>query len=129
MLKPDGILIDLRPAPKHRRVGVGEGTRWKLVGVMREKFDDDHAANRAVMQVLHEGLYQRDSQIEFDLDRVMDSMADFQTWFDDFLQLGKLPSHERLIKRLENAKGKQSTPTKIVVRGPLMMSVMRRLGD
>jgi len=80
VLKPHGTLIDLRPAPKHRRVGLSDGRHWQLVGVMREKFVDDIAANRAVARVLREGLYQRESQIDFDLDRVMDTIADFRVW-------------------------------------------------
>ncbi len=129
VLKPDGILIDLRPAPKHRRLGLGDGTHWQLVGVMREKFDDDLAANRAVAHVLREGLYQRESRIDFDLDRVMDTIADFRVWLEDFVQVGKLPAHEWLIKRLLNAQERQGTQAKIAVRGPLMMGLLRRLGD
>lgn len=129
VLKPNGKLIDLRPAPKHRRIGLGDGQRWQLVGVMREKFDDDRAADRAVSQVLRAGLYERESRIDFDLDRVMDTIADFRVWLEDFVQLGKLPSHEWLIKRLINAQKKQGMETKIAVRGPLMMGVLRKLGD
>ena len=129
VLKPDGILIDLRPAPKHRRVGLGEGQRWQLVGVMREKFDDDLAADHAVTQILREGLFRRETRAEFDLERVMDTMQDFRAWLDEFVQLGKLPSHVWLVNRLERAQKKQRAGTKIVVRGPLRMSVMRKLGD
>jgi len=59
----------------------------------------------------------------------MDSMEDFRAWLDEFVQLGKLPSDEWLVKRLERAQKKQNATTKIVVRGPLMVGVMRKLGD
>ena len=46
VLRPGGILVDLRPAPKHRRVGLGQGRRWRLIGVMRESFDETVSATR-----------------------------------------------------------------------------------
>jgi len=57
VLRPNGVLLDLRPAAQHRRAGLGEGQRWHPIGAMREKFDDDHAADRAVRQVIREGLF------------------------------------------------------------------------
>ena len=127
VLKPNGILIDLRPALKHRHAGLGEGVNFQPLGVMREDFTDDRAANRAVAHVLREGLFRRESQTEFDLDRAMDSLDDFREWLDDFSSLGKLPSHEWLFKRLERA-GRQAGPDlKITVRGPLRLGVLRKI--
>jgi hypothetical protein len=126
VLKPNGILIDLRPAPKHRRVGLGDGPRWQSVGVMRENFDDDYAANRAVAEVLRDRLFRRESRVQFDLDRAMDTMNDFRSWLDDFVGQGKLPSHEWLVKRLERAKQRTKRASRIVIRGPLMLAVLRK---
>ena len=127
VLKPDGILIDLRPAAKHRRVGLGSGKRWRMAGVMRERFDDDLAADRAVAETLRAGLYRRESRMAFDLDRVMDTMTDFRAWLDDFVRLGKLPSHKWLVQRLTSAQMKGLGDTKVTVRGPLMLAVLRKL--
>jgi SAM-dependent methyltransferase len=126
VLKSNGILIDLRPALKHRHAGLGEGAGFRPLGVMREDFADDRAANRAVTQVLREGLFRRESRIEFDLDRVMDSLEDFREWLDEFGSLGKLPSHEWLFKRLERAVTKLGGQHKITVRGPLLLGVLRK---
>jgi hypothetical protein len=126
VLKPGGILIDLRPALKHRRAGLGGGASVKWVGVMHEDFDDDRAANRAVAQVLREGLFHRESKTQFDLDRVMDSLDDFRAWLDDFGSLKILPSHEWLYRRLERAQEKAGTPAQITVRGPLTLGVLRK---
>ncbi len=111
VLKPNGILIDLRPSHKHRRTGVGEGKDWQMVGVMRENFDDDIAANRAVKQVIRDGLFQQKSLAEFDLDRVMDTLPDFRAWLDDF-STEKLPSHDWLYHRVERALEKKRTAPK-----------------
>ncbi len=127
VLKPTGVLLDLRPTATHRRVGLGKGVSWQSVGVMRERFDDDRAADHAVAQVLGNGLYKRQRQTRFDLDRVMDTMEDFRTWLNEFVQLGNLASHESLIKRVEAAKNKQRAQTKITVRGPLKLGVMKKI--
>ena len=128
VLKPNGILIDLRPAHKHRRARVGDGKDWQMVGVMRENFDDDIAANRAVRQVVREGLFQQESLIAFDLDRVMDTLQDFHAWLEDF-STDKLPSHEWLYQKVERALKKKRAGTKIAVRGLMRLGVMRKLNE
>ncbi|MBI3654721.1 MAG: hypothetical protein HY231_27120 [Acidobacteria bacterium] len=126
VLKADGLLLDLRPALQHRRVSLVAGKQWQPVGVMREKFIDDRAANRAVARVLRAGLFNCEAVREFDLDRVMDTTADFQAWLDDFIARGKAPSHEWLIKRLERLQRPRRPKLKIVVRGAIMMKVLRK---
>ena len=127
VLKPDGLAIDLRPAAKHRRVGLGAGQRWKLIGVMRESFDDDWAANRAVARVLREGLFWPETIAEFSLDRVMDGMKDFRTWLAEFGQRRALASHAWLIRRLERARMKRRRNVRIVGRGLMTLLTLRRL--
>ncbi len=127
VLKPNGILIDLRPAPEHRRLGLGEGRRWRLVGLLHEVLDDDHAADAAVARVLREGLFRRERHAQFQLDRVMDTKEDFRDWLDDFDQRRDLPSHAALLERLERRQVRLKTAEKITVRGPLMLSVLRKL--
>ncbi|HZQ09806.1 MAG TPA: hypothetical protein VFD70_24730 [Anaerolineae bacterium] len=126
VLKPGGILIDLRPAPHHRRVGLGAGTRWQLVGVMRDTFDDDHAADEAVKRVLREGLFRSEPPFEFKVDRVMDTLDDFRAWITEFVQQGGFPPHDWLVQRVERAHAKRDPRTKIVVRGPLRLRVMSK---
>lgn len=131
VLKPNGILIDLRPAHKHRRAGVGEGKGWRMVGVMRENFDDDIASDRAVKQVIRKGLFQQEALIEFDLDRVMDTLQDFRAWLDDFAvdKNYKSPSHDWLYQRVERALKKKRVGTKIAVRGLMRLRVVIKLSQ
>jgi hypothetical protein len=126
VLKPNGILLDVRPAARHRRAGLGEGRGWRQVGVMREVFDDDIAADRAVKQVIRDGLFKREARAEFDLDRVMDNLQDFRTWLNDF-DPDKLPSHDWLYAKVERAAAKAPAGTKITVRGPLKIGVLRKI--
>lgn len=126
VLKPDGLLLDLRPAPVHRRVGVARAGRYTQLGAMREIFDDDHAADRAVAQVVGGGLFTPEGRIRFDVRRTMDSRAEFRAWMAEFVALDRLPSHDSLVKRVERALAGKQAGTKIVVRGPLDLRLLRK---
>src|SRR5512135_2323064 len=86
VLKPGGILIDLRPAAEHRRLGLGEGTHWRLIGPLHEILDDDRAANAAIARVVREGYFREETRRQFLLDRVMDTMDELHDWLADFYQ-------------------------------------------
>ena len=123
VLKVNGILIDLRPSHKHRRAGLGEGKDWQMIGMMRENFDDDLAADRAVKQVIRKGLFRQESLVEFDLDRVMDTLSDLRAWFNDF-NVNQLPTHKWLYQKVERALAKKTAVAKITVRGLMRLGVM-----
>ena len=125
VLKPNGLLLDLRPGLKHRRVGFSRTGRWHLVGIMRENFSDDRAANTAVALILREGLFERERQMQLDLKRYLETLNDLETWLDEYSKLGR---HDWLVKRVRRALLNESDETKIVVRGPLELSVMRKVG-
>lgn len=126
VLKPDGILVDLRPAAAHRRVGLERGGRFHPVGVMREAFDDDHAANAAVAHILRQGLFKAGRRTQFECKRVLDSLDEFRDWLGEFVQLSDLPSHDWLAERVARALVASRSKTKIVVTGPLVMRVLRK---
>jgi len=127
VLKPDGILVDLRPAATHRRVGVVCNGSYRELGSMREKLDDERAANQAVADILHTGLFITERRVQFDCRRVMDTVDEFRSWIDDFVRLGDLPSHDWLIEEVECALKASRGKTKIVGRGPLVMRVLKKL--
>jgi hypothetical protein len=117
VLRPGGILLDIRPAAAHRRVGLGEGRAWRLVGTMREPLDEDRRADRAVGRMVRRGLFRRTRREHTLLERVMDGMEDFHAWMEEFNQRRILASHAWLVRRLE--RGLRDRPLKIVSRGPL----------
>jgi hypothetical protein len=126
VLKPNQPLIDLRPTATHRRIGLGHGPHWRFVGAMRERFDDDRAADRAVAQVVREGLFRREGRMRFEVERVMDTLQDFQDWLDEFVQAEELEPHDWLVERVERRLAKLGAGTKIVVRGDLRLNVLRK---
>ena len=134
VLKPGGVLIDLRPAIQHRRVRVVRAGQTLPVGVMREKFDDDHAANRAVARVAGRPraagahpAFQFVRRAQLDCDRVMDGPEDFRAWVADFISRGdKLPPHDWLIERVSRVLARQPGRARVVVAGPLDLRVLRK---
>ena len=131
VLKPGGVAIDLRPALVHRRVQVRRAGQTELMGVMREHFDDDHAASRAVAQVVGQRLFKLEGRRRIPLERRMDGLPDFREWLADFQGRGKkLPPHDWLIARVERALG--SAPRRrssVVVSGPLDLRLLRKTHD
>ena len=126
VLQPDGILFDLRPAPVHRQVVILSDSGYQKIGVMREDLTDDYFANRAVKQVLREGLFKSEKYIEFDCNRVMDTLKDFRTWLLDFVDRGN-PSQDSLLERVEHAHPTLRGRKKIIISAPLMLRKLRIL--
>jgi hypothetical protein len=126
VLRPNGLLVDLRPAAVHRRVGVIQAERYRRLAVMRETFDDDRAADRAVREVQREGLFKYEGRAVFDCNRTLDTLDEFQEWLADFVKLGKLPSHEWLVRRVKRALDVSGDKTRVVVSGPVVLRVLKK---
>ena len=127
VLKPNGILLDLRPAPVHRRVGIRSDAGYQELGVMRENLEDDYAANRAVKQVLREGLFKSENYLEFNCNRVLDRLTEFRIWLADFEERGRIPTQAWLLDRVERAYPNIPGRKKIVVSAPLILRRLRNL--
>ena len=126
VLKPDGLLLDLRPGAVHRRVGIAVDSQHKQLAIMTESLKDDYAANRAVAEIIREGLFKTVSRIQFNCNRTM-ALTDFSSWLADF-PTDRDARQERLIRIVERAfeevNGKRK---KIVVRGPLILKVLKKI--
>jgi hypothetical protein len=128
VLQLNGILFDLRPAPVHRRVGIQSAAGYREIGVMRENLEDDYAANRAVKQVLREGLFNSERFVQFNCNRVLDSLNEFRIWLADFEERGRIPAQVQLLDRVERAYPTIPGRKKIIVSAPLMLRRLRNLG-
>jgi len=126
VLKPDGLILDLRPAAVHRRVGVTVAGRYRPVGAMQERLDKDRAANRAVSEVVRKGELDLVGRLQFECIRKMDTLAEFQVWMDEIVRLGKVSGEKALLRRLNQALGARDRGARIVVRGPLDLRVLTK---
>jgi len=96
---------------------------------MRERFDDDRAADRAIRQVLEEGLFKEEWKSQFNCRRVMDTLKDLRYWVDEFVASSDLSPHDWLVRRVERALNQKRAAWKIEVRGPLQVRVLRKLDN
>ena len=126
VLKDEGLLIDLRPAAIHRRVGVTDGNGYRLPWVMRETFDDDLAANRAVSEVVREGWFKTEGRNRFPCYRVFDTLDEFQEWLTDFVKRGKCESHDWLVSLVERELQATVSKPGIVVSAPLDLRRLKK---
>ena len=127
VLKPNGVLIDLRPAPVHRRVGIEVAGDFKQVARMSEKFDEDYAANNAVAEVIREGIFKPQARLRFDCKRVMGSLKDFHLWLDEFVMMAGLSSQEKLFQKVERAYKSTLGRKRIVIRAPLILRALQKI--
>lgn len=125
VLRPEGLLIDLRPAAEHRRVGLGANRNWRLVGVMRESLEEDRAANAAIHAVIRGGLFRTLRRSRFSLDREADSVDELRSWLEDFTRIEKYGDHEWLVRRVERACKAARRKPKITIRGRMTLGVLQ----
>jgi SAM-dependent methyltransferase len=126
VLKPDGLLLDLRPGAVHRRVGIEVDSQYKQLAIMNESLQDDYAANRAVAEIIREGLFKTVSRIQVNCNRSM-ALTDFSSWLADFPS-DRDARQERLIRIVEHAfEEVNEKRKKIVVKGPLILKVLKKI--
>jgi SAM-dependent methyltransferase len=123
VVKPGGLLLDLRPAPVHRRVGIEVDGSFHQVAVMRERLDDDFAADRAVREVLARGLFRRLSRSQFDCTRGM-PLKDFKPWLQD-VTIHVQANAESLVEAVDKAYRSMPGRKRVVTRGPLLLNILQ----
>jgi hypothetical protein len=128
VLEPEGLLIDLRPAMVHRRVGVDGGGRFRLAGVARETFETEAASNEAMARGIGDGLFRLERHVRVPCSRKMDGLAEFREWLEGFVRLENLPSHDWLFARVASVWSASRGRRRIVVSAPLDLNVLRRAG-
>jgi hypothetical protein len=127
VIKPGGLLLDLRPAPVHRRVGIELNGTFQQVAVMREKLDDDYAANAAVREVLERRLFKRLSHRRFDCIRGM-PLKDFKPWLGD-VTIHVQANADSLVEAVDTAYHSLPGRKRVAARGPLLLNILQVVKD
>jgi len=129
VLNSTGLLLDLRPAPVHRRVGLETASSYQQLAVMEETFDDDYAANRAVKEMVDARALNLVCRTRFDCIRRMDRFIDFQRRLDEYVRLTKVRRPEGVVSKIREGLKAQRTKSpngkiKIFVRAPVDLRVL-----
>ncbi len=125
VLKPAGLLIDLRPRSAHRQVGILHSGRCQPLGIVHRNIDDVRAANRAVARAVRAGWFKIARHIRFDCNRIMDTPAEFQDWWDEFAHQ---QLDDRILRNIDAALQRNREEKKIFVTTPLVLRSLRK-GD
>ena len=131
VLKDDGYLLDLRPAPTLRHVGIEVNDSYKKVVVMRESLDESYAADQAVKEMVKAGYLKLKSRNRFECTRRMANYSEFKNWLEDPMRFRKLRSPERLLKTVKESLKSSKTQNwnpRIVVHGPIDLRVLTKSG-
>jgi len=124
LLKPDGLLIDLRPAVEHCRVGILRAGRFTDMGITYGSLEGARAADRAVSRVLARKLFRQVLRVRLKCDVVFSSPSALREWLADFNDSEGGPAEERLVQRVAGASRRGRKKSRIAVRIPLVMRVL-----
>jgi hypothetical protein len=132
VLRPGGLLVDLHPGVRHRRLSLVRGGQAQPVAAMRETFADQRAADRAITRFRQGGPGAAKPPAQFlgytrvECSRVMDGLDDLREWLADFMTRDdSLPPHDWLVEQVEQVL-RQTGKARIVVTGPLDLRVLRK---
>jgi hypothetical protein len=120
VLRPQGVLIDLRPAPIQRRISLVRSGRHASLGTTCDNLADDFAADRAVAAVIRGGVFEPVRTSRFVCRRVYDSVEELSEWFTDS------GPHQRLLRRLRRRAATSPPGAKVVLSVPMVIRVLRK---
>lgn len=125
VLRPGCLLIDLRPAIAWRQVMSRHDGRFQKISAFREPSDRDREANKAISLVLGNGLFDLKAVTEFQCSWSLDSIDDCREWLSEFVHDNSSPSHAILLSKVERAFSRARGKCSIVIKAPLVMTVLR----
>ena len=127
VLKPDGLLVELRPAPRHRRVWLVTSEKSVLIGRMHEDLGPDHAADAALARFMTQKRLPARLRRRTVCNRYVDSLKEFREFLEEFGDCRQpIVPHARLLARTERAWTLAEGRRRIMITGPLQMTVLKK---
>ncbi len=123
VLKPRGLLVDLRPADQDRQVFSRARAVWKPLGRILVNDADVRAADRALERAVDRGLYHPVSGRAFRVRRHFLSPRDWREYVDD-LSLGR--PGPGLLENARQAFRLHGSLVRIVVEMGLTLRVLKK---
>ena len=125
VLRPGSLLIDLRPAIAQRQVMSRHAGRLQKISAFREPSERDREANKAISLALGEGLFALEAVTKLKCSWVLNSIDECREWLSEFVNDNSSPSHATLLSRVQHAFSRARGKCSIVIRAPLVMTVLR----
>ena len=129
VLVQNGILIDLRPMSKERRVEVFSARETREIGdatVLPRELDDNVAANQAMTTVESNGWFIRENEEFFPIHYVWDSPREMEEWieteWEDFIELD-----EEIKQATRSAWALGDGDTRVRVRVNMLLTKWKKL--
>ena len=120
-LRPGGILIDLRPAPVQRHVGILRRGRFRRVGRLRESLADDLAADRAITAARAAGMFRLTGSARFQCRLIFSSTQELCEWASE-------PGPgKRVLRELERRRAEMGKGTRIAILTPVIGRAYEKL--
>jgi hypothetical protein len=115
-------LIDLRPRSEDLRVEVVTGEQVIFVGVIDESayLPDDVAADNALAQIMHEGLFAQNHKAQFDYDMYWDSPDEMKEYARERWPQSRLP--EVVLVRSQRLMAAGSAYARVRIRRKVMIA-------
>jgi hypothetical protein len=124
VLRPEGYLIDLRPAIVHTRIGISGQAGFAELGIWPDSLDDSRAASRALQQAVQQKLFRPHNAARFKCSIVASSVQDLQDWLDEPSDRAAQQRAARLIERVRDTLRQQPGRCRSAVRVRLSLRAL-----
>ncbi len=126
VLKPGGVLIDLRPEAEQSLVGVVQAGKFLQIGETLISFDDFMAADRALDQVIQRGRFKPGHSSRFLCTLIAPSYKQLRDWIHDPDVPGAQQHTDRLVDQVKRAVRTASTPATITIRHHILLQALEK---
>lgn len=136
LLQPDGVLIDIRPHPEGAFITLYQEDRVLFSERKRDYDSEDQlAADRAIAEVLQQGLFDRDRSIEFVFNTHASSVPELRQYWEEIVvafddeeqEPAQLAREDRIFNQVEQLMSASSDWTTVAMRERCRMARLRRL--
>ena len=124
VLKPDGILIDLRPATEQSRVGITRAGQFSQIGETLISFDDFMAADQAFNQVIQMGRFTPRHSDQFLCTLITPSYKQLREWIYDPEQPDSEQHSDWLVNQVRQAMKAEPSPVKMMISHQIVLRVL-----
>jgi hypothetical protein len=126
VLRAHSLLIDLRPAIEHGRVGLDRDGYLAIQWAMRESLASYRAASRSLAMAEALKLFAPRTSSRFSCTTVFPSVEDLEDWLHDWYEAESAGHADNLVRRVEKTSKQPEFTGKIIAKVPFMLKVLTK---